>query len=83
MSGFDKRFVPLHVYFNQTMDAMCAKLRHGAALPPGQVVRTTPRGGAPRAAPAITAAHALNFLATPVAGDVIVFTGGNTINVPN
>jgi hydroxybutyrate-dimer hydrolase len=62
---------------------MYAKLKNGTALPPSQVVRTTPRGGAPGAAPAITAAHVPNFVATPAASDVIVFTGGNTINVPN
>lgn len=83
LSGFDNRFVPLHVYYNRAMDAMFAKLKDGAALPPSQVVRTTPRGGAPGAAPAITAAHVPNFVATPAAGDAIVFTGGNTIQVPD
>ncbi|MBL0299662.1 MAG: hydrogenase [Betaproteobacteria bacterium] len=82
-SGFDTRFVPLHGYFNRAMDAMYAKLKSGTALPPSQVVRTTPRGGAPGAAPAITAAQVPNFVATPAAGDVISFTGGNTISVPN
>lgn len=47
------------------------------------MVRTTPRGGAPGAAPALTAAHVPNFVATPAAADVIVFTGGNTIGIPN
>ncbi len=32
-------------------------LRNGAALPPSQVVRTTPRGGTPGAAPPITTAN--------------------------
>ncbi|MEP6825589.1 MAG: 3-hydroxybutyrate oligomer hydrolase family protein, partial [Ramlibacter sp.] len=31
--GFDTRFVPLHPYFNQAMDAMYAHLKSGAALP--------------------------------------------------
>ena len=36
-SGFDTRFVPLHVYFTQAMDAMYAHLKngHGAAAEPG------------------------------------------------
>ncbi|MDB5847242.1 MAG: hydrogenase, partial [Rhodoferax sp.] len=52
-SGFDNRFVPLHAYFTQAMNAMYARLKSGTALPPSQVVRTTPRGGVPGAAPAI------------------------------
>jgi hydroxybutyrate-dimer hydrolase len=82
-SGFDNRFVPLHVYFNQAMDAMYARLKNGTALPPSQVVRTTPRGGAPGAAPALTAANVPAFVSAPPTDDLIVFTGGNIISVPN
>lgn len=82
-SGFDNRFVPLHVYFNRAMDAMYAKLTQGTALPPSQVVRTTPRGGAPGAAPAITAAHVPGFVATPAAADRIEIGSGNVISIPN
>jgi len=46
-------------------------------------VRTTPRGGLPCAAPAITAAHVPNLVAAPAAGAVIDFVDGNTIKVPN
>ena len=81
-SGFDNRFVPLHPYFNQAMDAMLAHLKSGSALPPSQVVRTTPRGGLPGAAPAITAAHVPPFVATPAAGNQIGFAG-TSISVPN
>ena len=38
------------------MNAMYAKLKDGTALPPSQVVRTTPRGGTPGAAPTLQAA---------------------------
>ena len=82
-SGFDTRFVPLHVYFNHAMDAMHAKLTQGTALPPSQVVRTTPRGGVPGQAPAITAANVPKFVATPAAGDRIEIGAGNVINLPN
>jgi hydroxybutyrate-dimer hydrolase len=82
-SGFDTRFVPLHVYFNRAMDAMYAKLKNGTALPPSQVVRTTPRGGAPGAAPAITAANVPNFVGAPAAADRIEFVGSSTLSVPN
>jgi hydroxybutyrate-dimer hydrolase len=81
LSGFDTRFVPLHVYFNQAMDLMYAHLRHGAALPPSQVVRTTPRGGVPGAAPALTAANIPPISAAPAVADRIGFAG-TTLTVP-
>lgn len=40
-----ERFVPLHFYLLQAFDLMYDHLRTGNALPPSQVVRTTPRGG--------------------------------------
>lgn len=80
-SGFDTRFVPLHPYFNQAMDAMWATLKNGAPLPGSQVVRTTPRGGTAGAAPAITAANVPPFVATPAAADQIGFSG-TSITVP-
>ena len=43
--------MPLHLYFNQAMDPMYDHLKNGTALPASQVVRTTPRGGTPGAAP--------------------------------
>ena len=82
-SGLDTRFVPLHLYFNRSMDAMYDHLTTGTALPPSQVVRTTPRGGTPGAAPAITAANVPNFVAAPAAGDRIDFVGSSTLSVPD
>ena len=79
--GYDSRLVPLHRYFNQAMDLMWNHLKNGAAIPPSQVVRTTPRGGAPGAAPAITAANVPPISATPAAGDQITFTN-NTLTIP-
>ncbi len=81
-SGFDTRFVPLHTYFVQAMNAMYANLKNGTALPPSQVVRTTVRGGTPGAAPAITAANVPAFSATPAAADQIGFSG-TSLQVPN
>ncbi|UUX95808.1 D-(-)-3-hydroxybutyrate oligomer hydrolase [Aquabacterium sp. J223] len=82
-SGFDNRFVPLHVYFNQAMDAMWAHLRSGTALPFSQVVRTTPRGGTPGAAPALTTAHVPAIAATPALGSAIGFiaTAGSSLAI--
>ena len=82
LAGFDTRYVPLHAYFGPAMNAMYAKLKNGTALPPSQVVRTTPRGGTPGAAPAITAANVPPMAATPAAGNAIAVSG-STINVPN
>ncbi|TWO69174.1 hydrogenase [Caenimonas sedimenti] len=80
--GFDTRFVPLHQYFNQSMDLMYAHLKSGAALPASQVVHTTPRGGTPLAAPAITAANVPAISAAPAAANQIGFSG-TSITVPN
>ena len=77
--GYDSRLVPLHVYFIRAMDAMYNHLKNGAALPPSQVVRTTPRGGEPGKAPAITAANVPAIAATPAAADAI---GNNTVTIP-
>jgi hydroxybutyrate-dimer hydrolase len=81
-AGFDSRFVPLHPYFNQAMDAMYAHLRSGQPLPPSQVVRTRVRGGGPGAAPAITSAHVPRFVVEPQPADRIDFNG-TVIRVPN
>jgi hydroxybutyrate-dimer hydrolase len=43
LPGYSTRYIPLHVYFNDALDKMWAHLTAGAALPPSQVVRTTPR----------------------------------------
>ena len=80
-AGYDTRYVPLHVYFNRALDAMYSHLTQGTALPPSQVVRTTPRGGAPPA-PAITPANVPAWSPAPPAGDRITFSG-NTLTIPD
>jgi hydroxybutyrate-dimer hydrolase len=82
INGYDVLFVPVHVYFIRAMDLMWARLKTGTALPPSQVLRTTPRGGSPGAAPAITAANVPPIPATPAAADTIT-VGAGVINVPN
>lgn len=73
-AGFDTRFIPLHHYFNQALDIMLDHLRNGAPLPDSQVVRTTPRGGTPGAAPAIEEAVNLPAIQQdPGMGDAILF----------
>ena len=74
--------MPLHVYLNRALDAVYANLKTGAALPASQVLRTTPRGGVPGAAPAITAANVPAIVATPTAANAITVSG-NTVTVPD
>ena len=84
--GYDTLFVPLVLYEQRALDAMYANLKNGTPLPPSQVVRTTPRGGTPGAAPAINAANLPNFTSTPAAGNrisVSVSGGVATVSVPN
>ncbi len=82
LPGYDSRYVPLHVYLNRALDAVYANLKSGTALPASQVVRTTPRGGVPGAAPAITAANVPNFVTAPAAANAIT-VAGTTVTVPN
>jgi len=80
--GYDSRAIPLHRYFIQAMDLMYDHLRNGTALPPAQVVRTTPRGGTPGAAPAITTANVPPISASPAAANAISFSA-NVLTIPN
>lgn len=64
------------------MNAMYANLKSGTALPPSQVVRATPRGGLPGAAPAITTANVPLMVAAPSMDKQIGFAG-TSLNVPN
>lgn len=81
-SGFETRFVPLHLYFVRAMDAMWSTLKSGVALPPSQVVRTVPRGGAPGQAPALTAAAVPGISAAPATADRIG-SSGTSLTLPN
>ncbi|GIZ52538.1 D-(-)-3-hydroxybutyrate oligomer hydrolase [Noviherbaspirillum aridicola] len=79
--GYDSRLIPIHRYHIQAMNMMYAHLKNGEALPPSQVVRTVPRGGAPGAAPAITAANVPPIQPAPAAENRITFEGG-AANIP-
>jgi hydroxybutyrate-dimer hydrolase len=80
--GYDSRYVPLHVYLIYALDWMYEHLTSGKALPPSQVVRTIPRGGAPGAATPITAANVPPMQANPAPGDLITFRR-STLFVPD
>lgn len=76
LPGYDSRFVPLHLYLIGALDWMYDHLSDGKRLPPSQVVRTTPRGGEPGAAPALSNANVPPIAARPAPGDRISFSDG-------
>ena len=77
--GYNAMFIPLHRYFIQAMDLMYDHLRHSRALPPSQVVHTTPRGVG---APPITTANVPPIADAPPSSALITFAGGQ-VNIPN
>lgn len=83
-AGYEKRFIPLHVYLIEALDRMYAHLTEGAALPPSQVVRTTPRCSDPSCAvaPPLEAANLPAIADVPAEGDLIRFDHG-TLRVPD
>ena len=65
---------------------MWANLTQNTPLPPSQLVRTTPRGGTPGAAPQITAANVPPISSTPAAADLITFSSsafGTSVTIPD
>jgi hydroxybutyrate-dimer hydrolase len=82
LPGYDTRFLPMHYYFVQAVKLMYDHLKDGAPLPASQVVRTTPRGGSPGAAPPITPANVPPIASNPAAGDMILMNGP-TLQIPN
>ncbi|GGC10255.1 D-(-)-3-hydroxybutyrate oligomer hydrolase [Marinobacterium zhoushanense] len=82
LPGYDSHFVPLHPYLGEALDWIYDHLSTGRPLPLSQVVRTTPRGGVPGAAPALTSANLPPIAAQPAAEDLISFDNG-TVYVPD
>ena len=87
LPGFSQLYIPVHVYLQRALNAMYDHLKSGAALPPSQVVRTTPRGPTTPpfttliAAP-ITAANVPPISANPPAGDLILMNK-TTLQIPD
>ncbi len=79
LPGYNELYVPLHVYLPQALNIMYEHLRHGAPLPPSQVVRTTPRGPG---GPPITAANVPPISAHPPPGDLILMHKA-TLQIPD
>jgi hydroxybutyrate-dimer hydrolase len=77
--GYQTRFIPLHRYVLQGLDLMYARLKTGAAIPPSQVVRTTPRSSGTTM---ISGNNVPPISANPAAADQITFADG-TLDIPN
>jgi hydroxybutyrate-dimer hydrolase len=82
--GYQQRFIPLHRYVIQALDLMYAHLKdNAAAIPPSQVVRTTPRcTGNCNTVPPIAPSNVPPITGTPGPADQIVFSNG-TLVVPD
>jgi len=78
-AGYNALLIPLHRYFIQAMDLMYDHLRNGRALPPSQVVHTTPRGVG---APPITLANVPPIADAPATNVQITFAGGQ-VKIPD
>jgi len=84
VSGYSNRYVPLHLYLIRALDAVYDNLTTGKALPPSQVVRTIPRGGATNTttAPTLLPANVPPISASPDAGNQITASTGS-VQVPD
>ncbi|WP_338845351.1 3-hydroxybutyrate oligomer hydrolase family protein [Massilia sp. W12] len=80
---FASRYLPLHVYYRRALDQMWANLKNGAALPPSQLVRTTPRAKlANGALQPVTDDLLPPIAAKPAAADQILFAN-NQLTIPD
>ena len=80
--GLAQRYVPLTVYGIRALDLMWNHLKSGSALPPSQVVQTTPRGATGSVANALTSSNIPAIQLTPAASNAISVSGG-LVNIPN
>ncbi len=83
LPGYDRNFIPLHVYGIQALNMMYDHLTNGAPLPRSQVVRTTPRGTNPDGTvPAIKPANVPPIAQHPASENRIRFQK-NTLHIPD
>lgn len=80
LPGFAESHVPMQPWMLRGLDALHARLTAGTPLPPSQVIRSRPRGGAPGKAPALEEQHLGTLRANPGA-DAITFEDG-VLDVP-
>ena len=70
--GIAENYIPLHHYYFQALDLVWERLTNDTALPPSQVVRTTPRGDI---ATPLAESNLPAIAATPAADDLIQLVG--------
>jgi len=74
-------YVPMQAWLCRALDALNERLRHGRALPPSQVLRSRPRGGAGGVVPPLTEAHLGALRADP--GDDRIRCDGGVLTIPD
>jgi hydroxybutyrate-dimer hydrolase len=79
--GFDAKFIPTHVYFTQAMNLMWAHLADKKALPPSQVIRTSPRELKDAKAVPLTLTN-IPAIAVSPAPDAVISFSNNTLIIP-
>ena len=79
--GFAEAYVPMQAWLCRGLDALHARLRGGAPLPPSQVIRSRPRGGSNDGVPPLTDAH-LGTLRMDPGADAIRYANG-VLSVPD
>ena len=77
LPGMGERYVPLNAWLERSLELVDANLREGQALPPSQVIRSSPRGAG---LPPLVEAH-LGQLKTDPGADALQFDGAR-LSVP-
>ena len=80
LPGFDERYVPLQPWIGVLLDRVYARLTGGAALPPSQVLRSTPRRSQGAMTEPLEPRH-LGALCDSPGADAIAYRG-QTLYVP-
>jgi hydroxybutyrate-dimer hydrolase len=75
LPGFAEGYIPMQAWLVRGLDALYARLRTGAPLPPSQVIRSRPRGIAEGVVPALQDEH-LGVLKEHPGPDAILFEDG-------
>jgi hydroxybutyrate-dimer hydrolase len=81
LPGLAAGYVPMQVWLCRGLDALAERLQRGTPLPPSQVIRSRPRGGAGGHLPPLGAVH-LGRLQQHPGGDAIRFADG-VLTVPD
>lgn len=81
LPGMAEGYVPMQAWLCRGLDALLARLRHGTALPPSQVIRSRPRGAVAGAPAPLAQAHLGRLRADP-GGDAIRYADG-VLTVPD